>query len=280
MNNELVDFEINENIMNLEKRPRVDLTIQQKYEIIKYREANPQLKQNEIRFFFNKKFNREVPKSTFSDILANRAKILAAVEDSAYTESELSKKRIREAKFPQLERSLYRWVCEKQAASGFMPVTDEMIVEKAKELSGSMGIGIMNFAYSNGWLIKFKRRHDLTSRRYSQSSYSLSSYTSQPNNTVVSIGTNDEDDQATDSNKTTTTTTDNEPDREGSESNENREDSSSSRVNEEKRTVSHDEACNALQTLFNYFEQFPDTYLAHNKLKFVQKHLKTLKNSD
>ncbi|CAF0940690.1 unnamed protein product [Brachionus calyciflorus] len=65
--------------------------------------------------------------------------------------------RIRESQHPELEDALYLWFIDKRALK--LPINDEMLLEKAKQY-GTM-LSITNFNYSDGWLAKFKKRHNI-----------------------------------------------------------------------------------------------------------------------
>jgi hypothetical protein len=62
--------------------------------------------------------------------------------------------RIREAKYPDLERCLYLWHSEVLRLN--LLVADDLMLEK-----GDM-LGISTFGYSRGWLEKFKKRHNIS----------------------------------------------------------------------------------------------------------------------
>jgi hypothetical protein len=139
--------------MSAVKRKRVELKIEQKYEIIRYHEAHPQLKQHHLIVHFNTVFDTVIGKSTMSDILANKKKILR-IDD---IENDFNK-RIRNAKYPELEECLYTWLKDKLDRK--IPISDDMLIEKAK-VFGQL-LQITDFKYSNGWLNKFKDRFDIS----------------------------------------------------------------------------------------------------------------------
>ena len=117
-------------------------------------QKNPKITQKDLIAKFNNEFKTNIPKSTMSDILKpeyeRKLQQLNSVEDFNL--------RIREAKYPDLERCLYLWHSEVLRLN--LPVADDLMLEKAKEF-GDM-LGILTLTYSRGWLEKFKKRHNIS----------------------------------------------------------------------------------------------------------------------
>lgn len=65
----------------------------------------------------------------------------------------------RPSKFPDVELSLRGWLsdCKKQN----VPITDNMIRQKAKDTARELGIGDDKFKASSGWIENFKHRHGI-----------------------------------------------------------------------------------------------------------------------
>ena len=138
------------------KRNKVELRVDQKFQIIEYQQKHPSLKQTELIKYFNKLFSVNIPATTMSGILsvANRSKILK--QDNV----ESLNKRIRECKYPDLERMLWLW--QTMATNKGISVSDSLLIEKAKEFGQMLGICEgSSFMYSEGWLEKFKKRFNL-----------------------------------------------------------------------------------------------------------------------
>ena len=85
------------------KRNRVELRIDQKYQIIEYKQKHPSLKQTELIKYFNKIFNVNIPATTMSDILSAKSQNKILKQDNV----EALGKRIRDCKYPDLERMLW-----------------------------------------------------------------------------------------------------------------------------------------------------------------------------
>lgn len=95
-----------------------------------------------------------IPSSTLSTILKNKDSIKANKGHNA-------KKRNRQAEYPKLEECLVKWFS--QCRQKNIPVGGVMLKEKAK--SFAISLGIQNFSGSEGWLEKFKKRHNLVFRK-------------------------------------------------------------------------------------------------------------------
>ena len=70
-----------------------------------------------------------------------------------------SRKRHRSGLNADMEQCLYLWFAN--ARSRNVPVTDEILKEKAKHFGDETGV--TDFKYSNGWLQRFKARHGISS---------------------------------------------------------------------------------------------------------------------
>jgi len=98
--------------------------------------------------------------STLSDILKNSEKWF----DTTNIRPSHAK-RIRQAEQPYLEEMILLWMSDTKAHN--LPISDEMIIEKAKMFGEQIGISRFEFKYSNGWLDKFKKRNGITSKTMS-----------------------------------------------------------------------------------------------------------------
>ncbi|KAH8028347.1 hypothetical protein HPB51_016170 [Rhipicephalus microplus] len=69
----------------------------------------------------------------------------------------MSRKRMRTGAHPELEQALLIWI--REARSNRLPLSGDIVAEKASSLA--IMLGIENSALSEGWLIRFKQRHDM-----------------------------------------------------------------------------------------------------------------------
>ena len=65
---------------------------------------------------------------------------------------------MRQCLFPNLEAALVLWMKEARAIN--KPLSGEIVKAKSRQLAEKMGV--TTFEASDGWLDRFKQRHDLT----------------------------------------------------------------------------------------------------------------------
>ncbi|UYV80695.1 BRWD3 [Cordylochernes scorpioides] len=135
-------------IMSSQKRKRESITIEKKKEICQLARNNPTISKNEIGERFS------LPRTTVRDILTQAEKW------ENYTVG--SSKRQKVGKFSDLEDALFNWFTQKRANN--IIITDDLLREKAKKLGEQLDVP-ENFAYSRGWLQRFKGRFHISQRR-------------------------------------------------------------------------------------------------------------------
>jgi hypothetical protein len=141
---------------NLQKRAKVELRIDKKFQIIEYHQKHPTFKQTELIKHFNKLFGVNIPATTMSGILSPSFRNKILKQDNV----EVLNKRIRECKYPDLENMLYFW--HGIANGKGIALSDLILIEKAKEFGEMLGIVEgSSFNYSLGWLERFKKRYNL-----------------------------------------------------------------------------------------------------------------------
>lgn len=131
------------------------LTLQKKIEIIAAVERNDKLKtttKTKIAESFH------IPKTTLSTIIRNKIRITEAFEQSKF---EPGRKRLRTAAHEDLEDALIKWIS--QARSLNTPLSGSLLLEKADCLAQKLGYS--TFKCSNGWLERFKIRHNITFKK-------------------------------------------------------------------------------------------------------------------
>ena len=80
-------------------------------------------------------------------------------------------KRARTVKFPEFEGALLEWCLR---AQGRIPLTDKLLVEKARSFANHFDMNIDAITFSNGWLHQFKKWHNLKQIRMHGESGSVS----------------------------------------------------------------------------------------------------------
>jgi Tc5 transposase-like DNA-binding protein/CENP-B-like protein len=128
-------------------KKRVVLTFAQKRQLCLDSQKTPRLTQEELATLYNIKQN------TVSDILRQKNKWLNINPDSEAA----NKQRERLVHFPQIEKALSLWITNALAAE--LIINTDILREKAKFFAQQFEIN--NFIASNGWIDKFKQRHNL-----------------------------------------------------------------------------------------------------------------------
>jgi hypothetical protein len=137
------------------KKKRCAISIKDRIEICKFKNANPRMKQQDIADHFSKKWKRDVPRTTLVGILKKSKDILAREKHIINDKV----KRARKATHEGLEKALFEWFTAIRANNA--RINDNMLCEKAKVLAEALEL--VDFKGSNGWLHKFKQRHNIQS---------------------------------------------------------------------------------------------------------------------
>ena len=136
------------------KKERKHLTLQEKVEVIRKSEAYPKLPLRELGDCFS------CGKTQIAGILKAKGKILALYEENRSDSLQLTRKRARKSEFSEVNESLYDWYL--LAISKNIYPAGPQLSEKAKEIA--VRLGKTNFKASDGWLDKWKKRHNLKSK--------------------------------------------------------------------------------------------------------------------
>lgn len=126
---------------------KVVLSYAQKHQLCLDAQQTPRLTQVELAAKYNVKQN------TVSDILKKKDKWLLINPES----EDANKQKDRPSCFPQVEEALSLWITNALAAE--VVINGDILREKAKIFA--QGFEINNFMSSNGWVSKFKQRHNL-----------------------------------------------------------------------------------------------------------------------
>ncbi|GMF32829.1 unnamed protein product [Phytophthora lilii] len=135
------------------KDTRTHLTQQQKAQLHAFLAANPKLPQFAVADWVREHFHVRLGRTTVYRIQKAAA--------SEFTTGNLSRKKRRSVKFPDFERRLLAFYEERRARRE--DITDEELLRHASECRAACGIDAAQLKLSNGWLYRFKIRHQLTS---------------------------------------------------------------------------------------------------------------------
>ena len=129
---------------------RKDLSASEKVQVIEYKKENPSAGVQSIA----KKF--DCSKSQIQSILAKKDEILEHYSANKNAHC----KRARLSQLKNVDKATYKWY--QKARSKNIPVTGPMLQEKAKRANEELGDS--TFKASNGWLDRFKKRYNITSK--------------------------------------------------------------------------------------------------------------------
>ncbi|KAG7400946.1 hypothetical protein PHYBOEH_003857 [Phytophthora boehmeriae] len=133
------------------KDTRAHLTLEQKAQLRAFLAANPNLPQFAVTDWVREHFHVRLGRSTLYRI--QRA------PESAFTSGNLRRKKLRRVKFPEFEQFLLKFYKERRHLK--LEISDDELLRKAAECRASCGISDSDLKLSNGWLYRFKIRHQL-----------------------------------------------------------------------------------------------------------------------
>ena len=129
---------------------RKDLSASEKVQVIEYKKENPSAGVRSIAEKFG------CSKSQIQSILAKKDEI----SEHYGANKNAHFKRARLSQFKNVDQATYEWY--QKARSKNIPVTGPMLQEKAKRANEELGDA--TFKASNGWLDRFKKRYNITSK--------------------------------------------------------------------------------------------------------------------
>ena len=127
------------------------LTLEQKETIIKYKEENRKASNDFIAGKFGRLWKLEIKRKTVDNIIKNKEKIRKDLLSNKKTSKRASK-----VKFEKIENAMVLYM-DYMESKGTI-ITDFLMKIKAQEIANKLGE--TEFKNSNGWLEKFKARHD------------------------------------------------------------------------------------------------------------------------
>ncbi|XP_040571324.1 uncharacterized protein [Lepeophtheirus salmonis] len=134
------------------ERKLVTKTYQEKYDIIKFYEAHPEMKKVELAKMFG------LPRGTMSEILKHRHKIIDTVENSI-TRKPLTK-RVKAVSYDCVDSALISWYHQETLITD-VRITRDILLQKARSLAAEFGLEEAN-KISRSWIERFKSRYGLT----------------------------------------------------------------------------------------------------------------------
>ena len=131
------------------------MTASNKKQICIYKQVNPKATYDGIQAHFEKDWGFKVGLSTIGDIWRARDEWLKVEDDNKVC-------RAGTPKHQDVEDALWLWFC--QARSSGAAISDLILKTKAQEFGQRLGVA--DLTYSNGWLQKFKDRHNISKKKF------------------------------------------------------------------------------------------------------------------
>ena len=141
------------------KRQRNSLNASKKKQICLYEQAHPKAMYDGIQTHFEKDWDFKV---TIGDVSCARNQWLKVEDDSRAC-------RTRTPKNQSMEDALWLWFY--QARTSGAAISNLILKTKAQGIG--QRLGIMDLSYSNGWLQKFKDRHNISKKKFEGESASV-----------------------------------------------------------------------------------------------------------
>ncbi|ETO61757.1 hypothetical protein F444_20275 [Phytophthora nicotianae P1976] len=134
------------------KDTRTHLTLQQKAKLRAFLVTNPGLPQFAVADWVREQFHVRLGRTTLYRI--------QHAPEGSFTTGNLGRKKQRRVKFPDFERRLLDFYEDRRARRE--DVSDDLLLRQAAECRAACGINESELKLSNGWLYRFKIRHQLT----------------------------------------------------------------------------------------------------------------------
>ena len=123
-------------------------SLAEKVKIINYAEENPHLSSRKLAEEFG------CGRTCIQTLIKQKEDIPT---DWKCCENSSLKKKGRSEEFQDINNAVWRWFC--MAREALIPVSDPMIQEEALQIA--LKLNVTGFKASNGWLEKWKTRHDV-----------------------------------------------------------------------------------------------------------------------
>ena len=131
---------------------RSAFSLDEKYKIYLHMKENTGLDYHQITSWVYKIFNKNISRTSVYRI--------KGLSESSFEKVNLSRKKIRRVKFPEIEQALKDFILKYQEKT---IITDDILLAQAMKLRHAHGIDQQELSLSNGWLQKFKERNNIRS---------------------------------------------------------------------------------------------------------------------
>ncbi|CAF3287422.1 unnamed protein product [Rotaria socialis] len=141
---------------------RHDLTLQQKIELINDNRNGNGLSQRTLAVKYN------ISLGSVSNVLKRKAEYL---DGYGANQNHNVKRKILHVNSRELDEKVYEWFVQQRSKN--IPISGPILQEKSREVAESLGDKMDSFKASNGWLEKFRIRHNISFRVISGESLSV-----------------------------------------------------------------------------------------------------------
>ncbi|KAG0434593.1 Major centromere autoantigen B [Dictyocoela muelleri] len=148
---------------------RKKLSPKEKLEILEYKKEYPTTSDTRIAEIFSSRFSKSICRRSIKNFVDNEKSIR-----EAYIQNSTALNLPRAFKYPMLDKILKEWVDFVEGQSGFL--TEKILKTKAISIYNKLE-NHGNFKASNGWLHKFKKRHNISYKKCSGEGYEIEKQT-------------------------------------------------------------------------------------------------------
>ncbi|GEQ70928.1 hypothetical protein JCM33374_g4609 [Metschnikowia sp. JCM 33374] len=140
---------------------RKAITTNQRIILRQYARENQDIRQSELREWFEMEFGQKISQSSISESLSSKFSSLDNTEDVRQPES----KRRRVSQYPELEEALYKWLKESQTQPLGL-LSDSKLREHAVRIWGQLYPEKEVPTFSTGWAFGFRKRCGIIHQRF------------------------------------------------------------------------------------------------------------------
>lgn len=144
-------------------RKRIGITNAQRAALRRHARTHPRLRQVQLAEWYESEFGHKISQGTISESLSSR---FLDLDNDITNPALLDRQKARSEAWPELESALFQWYWHMKDEA---PIPDSLLRTKAedfwKRLAPYQGMDMPTF--SNGWLDRFKKRHNIHRHRVS-----------------------------------------------------------------------------------------------------------------
>ena len=140
--------------------PKVALSVEHKRRMCEHKAANPKLTQKQLILWCESQFEISPNQATISTMLSQKHKWLDTSTTNAALQALTRDRSTTNTALRGLEESLFHWF--KAADAKGMPLNDQVMILKAKEIGEEVQDLPEGFNYSGRWLLRWKKQKGIS----------------------------------------------------------------------------------------------------------------------